>query len=456
MDVFSLILPFVPGLDTKIKILFWVLLLFILKTLVKILANYSRRRGAKVDRKIYENKIKHRSKRDEKITEEDFSYLKRLEKAEKKFSSKIHKGGFELGAEVLLIFILVCANYSVFKPSVASVFPMADTFLSNIIRKNKEVKESESDTQEDTGKDLSTEIQEKEEKEEKEKEEEKEIVPGTEAERTYNTDCTMNLSLLNEKIKLRNGTTENEIILEEEVIDKVFFGLLKKQESGDGDVLYPYDEKISQNFTAIEKKIDAAICSNNSNMLDCQEESYQHKVLNITGEFEKFFDETRDKQENPPAYKGSLLWYDLLPDVNRLITVLCEQQKFYEDSPDIELAQLLYNGHVTIASECNIQGCDTDIIVYHYIVALYFLIEKLQFENVNIDNCYKTLKDMNSIYDTLSSLEISDKIFSATGGKAIRECSELIAYVLNTFIENNLTIKDLANDPIEVMYAVNQ
>lgn len=206
----------------------------------------------------------------------------------------------------------------------------------------------------------------------------------------YNSECLMNLS-----------TALDIPELSSEKYNDVYFGLSEEYlsenaaESEDDENGIPYADFSGQ--------LTALIYSERTNCLVYADESYQNKVITTTNDCFDFLDYLDYVYNNPPAYKGTQLWYELLPDAVNLLSFINDQEIFFSQYPDKDLAQELYIDYWHLGNEFLLQYPDSDMGIRCYSNAAYYLLQELSFADQTSDDFARILNCLKLVYEKIFS-----------------------------------------------------
>lgn len=213
--------------------------------------------------------------------------------------------------------------------------------------------------------------------------------------------------------------------------ERVYFGLMTK-DSITKEVCYKQ----------VKRAIMDAIFSKESSRLNNWDETKQIQVLELTGQNDDFNDEVKYRADNPVYWKGTEKWYKSLPAASTLINIIDIQEIYLLECPDIEFNNQLYNNYWNLAQEYVTQGwCDGSFIVQILEQAGFHLLEKLKYEEITIDNAYKTLNDLRGVYVSIEECEQFQDL-------NVQEVAGILKDCIEQFIEEELVVKDERNDPI--------
>lgn len=70
------------------------------------------------------------------------------------------------------------------------------------------------------------------------------------------------------------------------------------------------------------------------------------------------------------------------------------------------------------------------------------MLEKMEFEDVTIDNVYKTLSDLQEVYRAMENENISG------ADTEVGKVAEVLQESIERFIQEEISVKDISNDPI--------
>ena len=70
------------------------------------------------------------------------------------------------------------------------------------------------------------------------------------------------------------------------------------------------------------------------------------------------------------------------------------------------------------------------------------MLEKMEFEDVTIDNVYKTLSDLQEVYRAMENENISG------ADTEVEMVAEVLQESIERFIQEEISVKDISNDPI--------
>lgn len=260
-------------------------------------------------------------------------------------------------------------------------------------------------------------------------EENMEQVINIESERYYNPESRLYLTPIPEWVEISS--------------DEIFFGVDSEQlEQG----VYSKNAMYSELEREILGRIHMSkkdVVQDGSFWEDMQEWlKYQNKVLAVTRKNDYFFGEVERMRKEPPALQGTWQWYRFLPKSEELFYIIDEQEKFVENNGNIEIAQQLYNNYWILGREYELQKIDgMTSPIKCYLKAGFYLLKKLEYEDITIDNCYKTLVCLRQVYKNIAICEKNEK-------NIVGKNAEILYELLSRFMDEHLTVRVLENDPI--------
>lgn len=266
---------------------------------------------------------------------------------------------------------------------------------------------------------------------------------ATEAIKNLNKPSGQTESVQNKQEETRYYDAEYEIRLESiqelsESIDvqereqQVFFGLLS-EELGSGEQVY----------NLVKQELLGSIWMNRQSMLKRLSSEEQEEVLEITGYNDQFWENVEYVKENPPYYPGRSEWYRALPEVSGIFSIIQRQELQAKKSPDIELENQLFNNYWRLAREYKKQGWkEKKDIIFLQEQAAYHLLEKMEFEDISIDNVYKTIANLQEVYRAMEDENVSG------ADTEVGKMAEVLQESIERFIQEEISVKDISNDPI--------
>ena len=244
-----------------------------------------------------------------------------------------------------------------------------------------------------------------------------------EATRYYDVEC---------EIRLESVRELSESIDVQEREQQVFFGLLS-DEWGSGEQVY----------NLVKRELLGRVWMDNQNMLKRLSSEEQEEVLKITSYNDRFWENVEYVKKNPPYYPGRSEWYIALPAVSEIFSVIQRQELQAKKSPDIELENQLFNNYWRLAREYKKQGwTEKKDIIFLQEQAAYHLLEKMEFEDISIDNVYKTIVNLQEVYRAMEDENVSG------ADTEVGKLAEILQESIERFIQYEIFIKDISNDPI--------
>ena len=241
--------------------------------------------------------------------------------------------------------------------------------------------------------------------------------------RYYDVECEIRLESIQE-------LSESVDVQERE--QQVFFGLLS-EEMGSGEQVY----------NLVKRELLGSIWMNRQSMLKRLSSEEQEEVLEITGYNDRFWENVEYVKENPPYYPGRSEWYEALPLASKLFSIIQRQELQAKKSPDIELENQLFNNYFRLAKEYKKQGWkEKKDIIFLQEQAAYHLLEKMEFEEISIDNVYKTIVNLQEVYRAMEDENVSG------ADTEVGKVAEVLQESIERFIQEEISVKDISNDPI--------
>lgn len=195
------------------------------------------------------------------------------------------------------------------------------------------------------------------------------------------------------------------------------------------------DPMNEEDGTSVKKELLYRLNQKRQNEMDTLSTDEQERILSITALNDDFFSRVDNAKENPAAWPGTEQWYKALPEVSELLNIIEMQTDIFEYAPDIQLANQLSNNWRFIALECQAQETDAQLLMDACAMAIYWLLEKLSFEDINHSNAYKTIRDLKNMYS------IMQECVAYVG-------LTIIGNAIDEFIEEHLNSQIIDNDPI--------
>lgn len=97
------------------------------------------------------------------------------------------------------------------------------------------------------------------------------------------------------------------------------------------------------------------------------------------------------------------MWYELLPDAVNLLSFINDQEIFFSQYPDKDLAQELYINYWHLGNEFLLQYPDNDLGIRCYSNAAYYLLQELTFTDQTSKDYARILNCLKLVYVKISS-----------------------------------------------------
>lgn len=234
----------------------------------------------------------------------------------------------------------------------------------------------------------------------------------------------------NSKMKIGEKGLKEDIDYEQRE-KKVFFHLLDEEELT--------KQKCREE---VKKELSGSISLKQRSMSDTLDEIEQQKILSLTIWNDELLERKDYVWENPPFWPGTPEWYAYLPATDDMWSIIYQQETRLEECPDMSREHQIANNYWVLAKEYSIQKWkDNKVIVLLWEQAVYHFLEKLKYEEINMDNAYMTLNNLSIIYQGIGE--------SGTDLK-IKNTAVMISECIEEFIDEELKYKDEKDDPVKM------